>query len=149
MVWFTVVVVVVVVVVVFRVMVVICEIEKAEQHVQTNSDQHSIQDECYRSGRTQAAVAAVVHTGNARGASTVEIITYFAVSAFTLASYFLCAGDAVTRSVGTIFCANCPIWTWSAGNLLRLTVVLSYHTILAISLCCLIVVFSISTIFAI
>ena len=70
--------------IVFRMMSLICEIEKAEEHVQANSDKYSILDECNRSGRTWVAVAAIILTGNTGRASTGEIKTYFAFSAFTL-----------------------------------------------------------------
>jgi len=75
---------VVVIVVVFRMIGVVREIEKAEEHVQANSDKYSILDECNRSGRTLMAAAAVILTGNTGRASTGEIKTYFAFSAFTL-----------------------------------------------------------------
>ena len=75
---------VVVIVVVFRMIGVVREIEKAEEHVQANSDKYSILDECNRSGRTWVAVAAVILTGNTGRASTGEIKTYFAFSTFTL-----------------------------------------------------------------
>ena len=75
---------VVVIVVVFRMIGVVREIEKAEEHVQANSDKYSILDECNRSGRTRMAVAAVIPTRNTGRASTGEIKTYFAFSAFTL-----------------------------------------------------------------
>ena len=82
--WLLVVVVVVVVVIVFRMIGVIREIEQAEEHVQADSDKYSILDECNRSGRTWVAVAAIILTGNTGRASTGEIKTYFAFSAFTL-----------------------------------------------------------------
>ena len=57
-----------VVVVVFRMMGVGREIEKAEEHVQTKSDNHSILNKCSGSTRTRLAAAAVVLTRNASGA---------------------------------------------------------------------------------
>ena len=65
-----------IVVIVFRMMgVAVREIEKAEEHVQANSDQQSILDECNFSSRTWAAAAAVIHTRNTCCASTGEIKT--------------------------------------------------------------------------
>ena len=83
--WLLVVVVVVVVVIVFRMIGVVREIEKAEEHVHADSDKYSILDKCNFSSRTLVAAAAVILTRNTCRASTGEIKTYFAFSAFTLA----------------------------------------------------------------
>ena len=90
------VVVVVVVLVVFGMISVVREIEEAEQHVQADSTDDSILDKYYVSRRTLAAAAAVVCTGDASGAPTVGIKTYFAFSAFTLASKrAVCTGAGI------------------------------------------------------
>ena len=89
-------VVVVVVLVVFGMMGVVREIEEAEQHVQADSTDYSILNKYYVSRRTLAAAAAVVCTRDAIGAPTVGIKTYFAFSAFALASKrAVCTGAGI------------------------------------------------------
>ena len=88
--------VVVVVIVVFRMISVVREIEEAEQHVQADSTDYSILDKYYVSRRTLAAAAAVVCTRDAIDAPTVGIKTYFAFSAFALASKrAVCTGAGI------------------------------------------------------
>ena len=89
-------VVVVVVIVVFGMISVVREIEEAEQHVQADSTDYSVLDKCCLSRRTLAAAAAVVCTRDASGAPTVGVKTYFAFSAFALASKrAVCAGAGI------------------------------------------------------
>ena len=86
----------VVVIVVFRMISVVREIEEAEQHVQADSTDYSILDKYYVSRRTLAAAAAVVCTRDASGAPTVGVKTYFAFSAFALASKrAVCTGAGI------------------------------------------------------